>query len=35
MNYLTNKTFTEIKLGDQAILQRTLHKKDIELFAIV
>ena len=35
MNYLINKTFDEIKVGDKAILIRNLRKKDIQLFAIL
>lgn len=32
---VTNKTFTEIKVDDQASLARTLTKRDIQLFAIL
>lgn len=33
--YITNKTFDEIKIGDEASLTRTLTKRDIQLFAIL
>ena len=33
--YLVNKTFDEIKIGDSASLQRTLTNEDIQLFAIM
>ncbi len=32
---ITNKTYSEIKIGDSASLTRTLTKKDIQLFAFV
>ena len=32
---VTNKTFKEIKVGDEASLTRTLTKRDIQLFAIL
>lgn len=35
MNYIENKTYAEINLGDSAELKHTLTKKDIELFAIM
>ena len=35
MQYIENKTFDEIRLGDSASLQRTLTKPDIELFAVM
>jgi phosphotransacetylase/acyl dehydratase len=35
MEYIENKTFDEIKIGDSANLKRVLTAKDIELFAIV
>jgi len=35
MKYLENKTFDEIKIGDEAKLSRTLTRQDIELFAIM
>lgn len=35
MEYLENKTFDEIKLGDTASLTRTLTEKDIQVFAIM
>ncbi len=35
MNYIENKTFDEIKIGDTAEISRTLSEKDIELFAIM
>lgn len=34
MTYLTNKTFSEIELGDSASLVRQLTQEDIQLFAI-
>ena len=33
--YIENKTFDEIKVGDSASLQRTLDVKDIQLFAVM
>lgn len=35
MNYLTNKIFDEIKIGDEAKLTHVLNKRDIQLFAIM
>lgn len=35
MQYIENRTFEEIKVGDSAGLSRTLTMKDIELFAIM
>ncbi len=35
MEYIENKTFSEIKVGESAELVRTLTKNDIELFAIM
>jgi phosphate acetyltransferase len=35
MNYIENRTFDEINIGDSASLKRTLTQKDIELFAIM
>lgn len=35
MNYIENKTFEEIKIGDSANLQRLLTIDDIELFAVM
>jgi acyl dehydratase len=35
MDYITNKTFAEIKVGDAASSSHVLTKKDIELFATV
>jgi acyl dehydratase len=35
MNYVENRTFDEIKLGDSATLVRTLSKDDISLFAVM
>lgn len=35
MDYIENKTYAEINLGDSAELKHTLTKKDIELFAIM
>lgn len=35
MEYIENKTFDEIKIGDFAELKHTLVEKDIELFAIM
>ena len=32
---ITNKTFEEINIGDSASLQRTLTKRDIDLFAAI
>ncbi|PWQ96596.1 bifunctional enoyl-CoA hydratase/phosphate acetyltransferase [Leucothrix pacifica] len=34
MQYIENKTFDEIVVGDSASLSRTLNKQDIELFAL-
>lgn len=35
MEYLENRTFDEIKIGDSASLTRTLTEKDIQVFAIM
>jgi phosphotransacetylase/acyl dehydratase len=35
MQYIENKTFAELKIGDSAELTRTLGTKDIELFAVM
>ena len=35
LQYIENKTFDEIRLGDSASLKRTLSKPDIELFAVM
>ena len=35
MDYLENKTFDEIQVGDSDSLTRTLTEKDIQLFAIL
>jgi len=35
MNYLANKTFDKIKIGDTAKLTHVLNKRDIQLFAIM
>lgn len=35
MQYIENKTFDEIKVGDTAELTRTLGRQDIELFAVM
>jgi len=35
MQYIENKTFDEIKIGDSAELARTLRHQDIELFAVM
>jgi phosphotransacetylase/acyl dehydratase len=35
MQYIENKTFDEIKIGDNAELTRTLKTEDIELFAVM
>jgi phosphotransacetylase/acyl dehydratase len=35
MQFIENRTFDEIKIGDNAALTRTLRKEDIELFAIM
>jgi phosphate acetyltransferase/phosphate butyryltransferase len=35
MNYIENKTFDEIKIGDSASLSRTLKPEDIKLFAVM
>lgn len=35
MRYIENKTFDELKIGDTAEITRTLHKQDIELFAVL
>lgn len=35
VDFIENKTFDEIKIGDQASLTRTLGTKDIELFAVM
>lgn len=35
MQFIENKTFDELKVGDTAELKRTLRKQDIELFAVM
>jgi acyl dehydratase len=35
MQYIENKTFDELKVGDSAQLSRTLKTEDIELFAVM
>jgi phosphate acetyltransferase len=35
MQFIENKTFDEIKVGDSAEIKRTLRKQDIELFAVM
>lgn len=35
MQYIENKTFAELKIGDSAELTRTLRPEDIELFAVM
>ena len=35
MNYIENRTYDEIKIGDSAIITRTLKPADIQLFAIM
>ena len=35
MQFIENKTFDEIKIGDEAQLTRTLQKEDIDLFAVL
>ena len=35
MNYVENRTFDEITLGDSAALVRTLSKDDISLFTVM
>src|SRR5579862_6163467 len=35
MDYLENRTFDEIQIGDTASLVRTLTEKDIQVFAIM
>src|SRR5579862_5218461 len=35
MDYLENRTFDEIKIGDSASLTRTLTEKDIQVFAVM
>lgn len=35
MQFIENKTFDEIKVGDSAAITRSLHKQDIELFAVM
>ena len=35
MEYLENRTFDEIQIGDTASLTRTLTEKDIQVFAIM
>ncbi len=35
MQYIENKTFDELKIGDHAEITRTLRKQDIELFAVM
>ena len=35
MQFIENRTFDELKIGDSARITRTLHKQDIELFAVL
>ena len=35
MQYIENKTFDELQVGDTAQLTRTLKQQDIELFAVM
>ncbi len=35
MDYIENRTFDEIQIGDTASLERTLTRKDIDLFAVM
>jgi hypothetical protein len=35
MQFIENKTFDELKIGDLAEITRTLHRQDIELFAVM
>lgn len=35
MQYIENKTYAEIAIGDSAVLTRTLGVRDIELFAVM
>ena len=35
MSFIENRTFDELKIGDSASIERTLTKKDIELFSIM
>ena len=35
MNYIENRTYDEIKVGDSATITRTLKPADIQLFAIM
>ncbi len=35
MDYIENRTFNEITIGDTATLQRTMTRKDIDLFAVM
>src|SRR5687768_6429106 len=35
MDYLENRTFDEIQIGESALLARTLTEKDIQVFAIM
>ena len=35
MQYIENKTFDEIAVGDSAEIVRTLKREDIELFAVM
>jgi len=35
LEYIENKTYDEIKIGDGASLQRTLSERDIQLFAVM
>ena len=35
MDYIENRTFDEIQLGDSASLTRTLTMEDIQLFAVM
>lgn len=35
MTVITNKTFDEIHLGDSVSLQRTLTKRDVDMFAVI
>ena len=35
LNYIENRTYDEIKVGDSATITRTLKPQDIQLFAIM
>ncbi len=35
MNYIENRTYDEIKVGDSATITRTLKPADMQLFAIM